>query len=263
MLDHPKGDDRLNDDRLNIDVFDEIKVETPANAVVNQIRNLIADGTLKPGTRLPSERELAERLRVGRGHIRKALSKLEFYGILKTVPHKGTIVAQIGVKAIEGLLSNILQLEKPDIRSLLETRAILETNAVALAAQRGTPEEMRELERCLEDFRQKAERRQPTLEEDHLFHLKLAAMTKNAALLSLISLLTPDIIAMNRKFKERDDAHFQRTIDEHDAILRAVVARDPASARAAMETHMRNSARRRLQDQASREGASQGEGRDR
>jgi GntR family transcriptional repressor for pyruvate dehydrogenase complex len=236
----------MSDNRLDIEVFDAINIESPSTVIVNQIRGLIADGTLKPGTRLPSERELSERFRVGRGHIRKALARLEFYGILKTVPHKGTIVARIGVKAIEGLLSNILQLEKPDIRSLLETRAILETSAAALAAERATAEELGELEACLDDFRQKAARRLPAMEEDHLFHLKLAAMSKNSALLSLISLITPDIIAMNRNFKERDEARFQRTIEEHDAIAGAVAARDPAAARAAMETHMAESARRRL-----------------
>jgi GntR family transcriptional repressor for pyruvate dehydrogenase complex len=236
----------MSDNRLDIEVFDAITIETPSTVIVNQIRALIADGTLKPGTRLPAERELSERFGVGRGHIRKALAKLEFYGILKTLPHKGTIVARIGVKAIEGLLANILQLEKPDIRSLLETRAILETSAAALAAERATAEELGELEACLDDFRQKAAHRLPAMEEDHLFHLKLAAMSKNSALLSLISLITPDIIAMNRNFKERDEARFQRTIVEHEAIARAVVARDPAAARAAMETHMSESARRRL-----------------
>jgi GntR family transcriptional repressor for pyruvate dehydrogenase complex len=236
----------MPDDRLDIEVFDAIKIETPSTVIVNQVRALIADGTLRPGTKLPSERELSERFGVGRGHIRKALAKLEFYGILKTVPHKGTIVARIGVKAIEGLLSNILQLEKPDVRSLLETRAILETSAAALAAERATAEDLRELETCLDDFRQKASRRLPTMEEDHLFHLKLAAVSKNSALLSFISLLTPDIIAMNRNFKERDEERFQRTIEEHEAIIRAVGARDPAAARAAMEAHMAESAKRRL-----------------
>jgi GntR family transcriptional repressor for pyruvate dehydrogenase complex len=236
----------MSDNRLDIEVFDAITIETPSTVIVNQIRALIADGTLKPGTRLPSERELSERFGVGRGYIRKALAKLEFYGILKTVPHKGTIVARIGVKAIEGLLSNILQLEKPDTRSLLETRAILETSAAALAAERATAEELGELEACLDDFRKKAARRLPAMEEDHLFHLKLAAISKNSALLSLISLITPDIIAMNRNFKERDEARFQRTIEEHEAIAKAVVARDPPAARAAMESHMSESARRRL-----------------
>ncbi len=244
---------RVTEDKLNIEVFDAIKVETPSNVIVDQIRRLIADGTLKPGTQLPSERELSERFRVGRGHIRKALAKLEFYGILKTVPHRGTIVARIGVKAIEGLLSNILQLEKPDIRSLLETRSILETSAAALAAERATDEEVKELEACLDEYRRKAEQRLPALEEDHLFHLKLASLSRNSALLSLISLITPDIIAMNLAFKERDEARFQRTIEEHEAIAKAVAARDPYGARSAMEAHMAESTRRRLPSDGSAE----------
>jgi GntR family transcriptional repressor for pyruvate dehydrogenase complex len=236
----------LEDARLAVENFEAITIEEPSTVIINQIRAFLADGTLRPGTRLPSERELAERFGVGRGHIRKALAKLEFYGILKTLPQKGTIVASIGVRAIEGLLANMLELSKPDVHSLLETRAILEIGSAALAAERGSVQEGIALEACLEEYRRKAAQGLPTLEEDHLFHLKLATMSKNSTLLSLISLITPDIIAMNRNFKERDGERFRMTIEEHEAIVRAVVARDPVAARAAMERHMAESARRRL-----------------
>jgi GntR family transcriptional repressor for pyruvate dehydrogenase complex len=232
--------------RLDVDKFQAVRVDDPANIIIDQIRRLIADGTLVPGVSLPSERELSERFGVGRGHIRKALAKLEFYGILKTIPNKETIVASIGVKAIEGLLTNILRIEKPDLVSLLETRSILEVNAAGLAAARAGKDDIVELERCFSDFREKAERGSPAIEEDHLFHLKIAQLSRNSVLLSLISLLTPDIIAMNKNFAERDKDRFQKTIREHEAILRAIAAGNSDLSRREMEAHMAMSAKRRM-----------------
>ena len=72
-----------------LDNFNKIKIESPVEIIIRQIRNLISSGQLKSGDRLPPERKLAEKLGVGRSHIRDAIRKLEFYGILKTLPQSG------------------------------------------------------------------------------------------------------------------------------------------------------------------------------
>jgi len=92
--------------------FQEIAVETPVDKIINQIRNLISSGQLNPGDRLPSERKLAEKLGVGRTYVRDAIAKLEFYGILKTLPRSGTVVEGIGITALEGLITDVLKLEE-------------------------------------------------------------------------------------------------------------------------------------------------------
>ena len=118
--------------------FQEISLAKPADKIIDQIRSLIRTGQLKPGDKLPPERKLVEQFGVGRGHVRDALKKLEFYGILKTLPQNGTVVAGMGVKALEGLISNVLDIEAPDFYSLVETRMMLELKAVELAAERRT-----------------------------------------------------------------------------------------------------------------------------
>ncbi|MEL6654200.1 MAG: GntR family transcriptional regulator, partial [Bacteroidota bacterium] len=80
--------------------FTEIKIESPIEKIIRQIRGLITSGQLNPGDKLPSERKLAEKLGVGRSHVREAIQKLEFYGILKTMPQNGTMVAGIGITAL-------------------------------------------------------------------------------------------------------------------------------------------------------------------
>ncbi|RPJ73447.1 MAG: FadR family transcriptional regulator, partial [Alphaproteobacteria bacterium] len=79
-----------------INNFKKIVVTRPVDIIIDQIRELIVSGELKPGDKLPSERKLSEAFNIGRTHVRDAISKLEFYGILKTLPQSGTIVAGIG-----------------------------------------------------------------------------------------------------------------------------------------------------------------------
>ena len=100
-----------------IENFREIKVETPHNKIIRQIRSLITSGQLRPGDRLPSERKLAEKFGLGRSVVRDAILKLEIYGIVKTHPQSGTVVAGIGLVALEGLITNVLELDQHDFNS--------------------------------------------------------------------------------------------------------------------------------------------------
>jgi GntR family transcriptional repressor for pyruvate dehydrogenase complex len=225
--------------------FQEIDYKKPTDLIIKQIKELISAGKLKPGDRLPSERVLTERFGVGRGYIREALRKLEFYGILKTLPQKGTIVASLGVKALEGLIANILHLESRDFESLMEVRLPLEVQAASLASQRATAHDLKELEQAHADFRQQVENGGSGLEEDHLFHLKIAETAQNSVLSSLIGLITPDIITQSRK--NQPDNRFRSTLQEHEAILAAISARDREKAAASMRAHMRMAHKRRFE----------------
>ena len=91
----------MANERQVIEHFREIDLKSPSDIIIQQIKGLISSGVLRPGDRLPAERALAERFRIGRWHIREAIKKLEFYGILKTLPQSGTIVTSLGAKALE------------------------------------------------------------------------------------------------------------------------------------------------------------------
>jgi GntR family transcriptional repressor for pyruvate dehydrogenase complex len=233
----------------DLDLFQEIAVEKPADLIIKQIRQLISSGRLKPGMRLPSERVLSERFGVGRGHIREAIKKLEFYGILKTEPQKGTIVASLGVKALEGLISNILATETRDFESLMEIRALLEVHAARLAAQRAGDQAIEEILLAYEVFRKQVEQGNSGLEEDHLFHLKIAEESKNTVLRSLIGLITPDIITMSREHQDRRRGWSRTTLKEHERILEGIRSRDPELAARAMSEHMEMAHKRRRNQQ--------------
>lgn len=221
-----------------INSFTSIEIKKPSDEIIGQIRSLISSGILRPGDKLPSERELAERLSVSRGHLREAIKKLEFYGILKTMPQSGTVVASLGVKALEGLIANVLDLDKKDFKALMETRVILEINAARLAAERATESDIHELADTHEEMRKAINQGSPNMEEDHLFHLKIAECSHNSILRSLIGLITPDIISLSSKQDTCRDGRSRDALEEHAAILGAIRERDQDKALEAMRHHM-------------------------
>ncbi len=216
--------------------FREINIETPVDKIIRQIRSLITSGQLKPGDRLPPERKLAEKLGVGRTNVRDAIKKLEFYGILKTMPQSGTIVAGLGIAALEGLISDVLKMENSDFRSLVETRVLLETQSARLAAERRTPEDIVNLQTALINHRKKVEGGEVAVEEDLIFHLKIAEASKNTVSRSLMMIITPDII---NNFITLDICSDNRNAsEEHQTILNHIIAQEPELAAQAMRAHL-------------------------
>lgn len=220
---------------------------SPELMVLNHLRGQIMSGQLKAGTKLPSERALCDTLGVSRGYVRKALAKLEHYGLIETLPQRGTIVAGLGSKAISGLIASIGSLDEAfDPVNLFEIRALLETFAARRAAERADQDDLTEILKWHSEFRAKTAEGLRALDEDHLFHLAIAKASANPVCLSLISYITPQIISLNAPFAESDPDRFRRTFDEHDAIVHRILERDAEGAAAAMQSHMDEAWRRRL-----------------
>lgn len=220
--------------------FQEIAVETPVDKIIGQIRSLISSGQLNPGDRLPSERKLAEKLGVGRTHVRDAIAKLEFYGILKTLPQSGTIVEGIGIAALEGLITDVLKLEESEFVDLVETRVLLETQAARTAALRRTTEDIINMKNALDAYEAKVRNGLPAVEEDLLFHLTIAEAGRNTVLKSLMLIITPDIVKNFTKLDVCKDGRFYRSLEEHKEILEYIVNQKPELAAKAMEEHLQD-----------------------
>ncbi|MEL6194587.1 MAG: FadR/GntR family transcriptional regulator [Bacteroidota bacterium] len=220
--------------------FSEIRIQSPIEIIMNQIKGLITSGQLKPGDKLPPERKLAEKLGVGRSHVREAIRKLEFYGILKTVPQSGTMVAGIGITALEGLITDVLKLENSDFASLVETRVILEKQTAYLAAERRTNEDIANIRKALDAYIEKVEDGKLAVEEDLMFHLAIAEASKNSVLKSLMLIITPDIINSFNKLDICKDGNIFKALEEHKLILEHIVNGKPRLSAAAMEEHLQD-----------------------
>jgi GntR family transcriptional repressor for pyruvate dehydrogenase complex len=207
------------------------------NTIISKIGDLINQKNLEPGDKLPSERMLSEKFGVTRSNIREAIQKLEFYGLLNSIPQSGTFVANIGVIAMNGMIEDILRLEDPDFKSLVETRILLELKTVRLAAIRRTEEDLEKLEEALVAYKKKVLDGGDAVQEDLLFHLAIAKASGNSTMNTFMLIITPEIITNFEKYHVCDKGLSQRGIKEHEEIFDAIKRQKPQLAKAKMKEH--------------------------
>ena len=140
---------------MNLELIVKSEYTDFQKEIIYKIKELINYKNLEPGDKLPSERMMSEKFGVTRSNIREAIQKLEFYGLLKSIPQSGTFVANIGVIAMNGMIDDILQLKEPDFKSLVETRILLELKSVRLAALRRTDKELKNIKKALDAYSKK------------------------------------------------------------------------------------------------------------
>ncbi|MDR0711269.1 MAG: FadR family transcriptional regulator [Prevotellaceae bacterium] len=222
-----------------LDNLQEVVVEKPTDLIIRQIKNLIASGHLAPGDKLPSERKLSERFGVGRTYVRDAIKKLEFYGILRTLPQSGSVVAGLEISAIEGLISDVLKLENPTFYALAEARLILERSAAQLCAQRRTDDDIANIESALMLYEDKFYNtmRQNLVEEDFMFHRSIAEGSKNSVLKSLLLIITPDLMNTYQRYNVCSTKE-QHTLDEHHALLECIKNKDSEKIAQVIDVHL-------------------------
>ena len=212
-------------------------LESKEKMIISEIKTLINVKNLEPGEKLPSERLLAERIGVTRGSIRNAIQKLEFYGLLKSMPQSGTFISNLGRAALNGMIDQIINIPEPDFKSLVETRIFLEIKSVRFAAQRHTSKDLEHIEQALENYRSKTLACEESVEEDLLFHLAIAQASHNPSLNQLMLSITPQIITDFEKYHVCKSDMALNAIKEHEAIVDAIRTKDPDQAELMMKEH--------------------------
>ncbi len=218
--------------------FQAVRKTRLSEEINEQVRDLIASGRLRPGDRLPAERELARTLRVGRSAVREAIRAMESLGIVEVRAGEGTFVAALpGSPARDPITATLFQTWSTQ-RKLFEVRRVLEPGLAALAARRATAEQIQKLRTVLDA--QEAEIRSGAagMKEDTAFHFLIAEATGNEVLLRIVD----NLMNLLRKTRETSLQHAERparSLKQHRAILRAIEARDPAAAERRMRDHIR------------------------
>jgi GntR family transcriptional repressor for pyruvate dehydrogenase complex len=211
------------------------------DGIVAQIKELILQGSLRPGDRLPSERQLAQAWRVGRPTVREAIQQLEGLGFIEVRPARGSFVRSLTPRAIDEPLRRAAEEEGPIVAQILDLRMALEGWVAAEAARLATPSDIRRIARLADDLHAAAERGQPLSGLDTTFHRAIAEASKNTVILHMMDSLR-SLGATVRTFKAR--VGFRQTrgrsfTDCHREIARAIAAHDPERARRAMVAHLR------------------------
>ena len=224
---------------MKLEILTKPENYTIQKKIISNIRYLINLKNLEPGDKLPSERMLSEKFEVSRSNVREAIQKLEFYGLLNSIPQSGTFVANIGVIAMNGMIEDILRLEDPDFKSLVETRILLELKTARLAALRRTDKDLVELKVALEAYKEKVLNGEDAVQEDLLFHLAIAKASGNSTMNNFMLIIIPEIITNFEKYHVCDKGLAHEGIKEHQAIYKAIEKGDPKLAKQKMKDHFK------------------------
>lgn len=214
----------------------KLQTGSQMETVVKYIKEQLYSGILKPGERLPAERKLAEQLGVGRAHVRAAFQKLEFYGIVRTYPQSGTVVAEEKMQVLDRLITDALQIEQYDFKSLVYVRELLEGEAVRLCARNRTEEDLVQIEEALKECEDKfyTEER---VSKDFAYHQALARGAHNSVLASLLLIITPDVLRFYHQYRVCTVPQ-ERVAFEHREMLRLVREQDEEGAVAMTHLHL-------------------------
>jgi GntR family transcriptional regulator, transcriptional repressor for pyruvate dehydrogenase complex len=218
------------------------KVEIPdthrAMQVVNHIRALIVNGTLKPGDKIPPERELARSLNLSRASLRTGLGYLAAIGVMKVRHGVGTFVADGPAEFGRASLSLMGALHGFQPWQLFEARLIIESNLAALAAERGKIEHHTALAEEVAEIFASVDSPSDYLIHDVIFHRIVSQASGNPILAALMETITSSMYDKRRKTVERA-IDLRESAQMHRKIYHAIRERKPREARALMEQHLR------------------------
>jgi len=224
--------------------FTPVKTRRLYEDIVEQIKQFINEGKLKPGDQLPAERELAERLQVSRVSVREAIKTLEMLGFVDIRPGDGTFIRDTNTDDIIRPLAMFLAVERHSLLDMFELRRIFETSAAGLAAERADAAELSQLGLHLEHMKQGVDLQDSEMGEefDTAFHYAVAEATHNSLLTRLFRTVSEEFAKANSTARRQlflgSADNVQKIVDQHVRIYEAIVNRDAKAASEAMLDHL-------------------------
>lgn len=223
-------------------MFTEVKQTSKLlpELISEEIEKMVVRQEFKPGDRLPSENELAQRLGVGRSTVREAIKALVSRNILEVHRGSGTFVCEQ-----TGLVQDPLGLRfQPDKKrlglDLCEVRLMIEPEIAALAAQKATEEEILQMQELCEAIEEKVRRNENYGQLDQQLHTLWAECSRNSIMPNLVPIFNqaiPLFIDITRRTLQI------QSLQTHQAVVAAIRARDPEAARRAMHAHLEDNRR--------------------
>jgi GntR family transcriptional repressor for pyruvate dehydrogenase complex len=227
--------------------------------VVSHVRDLIERRALKPGDRLPAERDLAIQIGVSRPTIRAGLRTLAAMGVVRSRHGSGTYIPEGPPAFNTDALSFLAALHGFTREEMYEARRILEVGAAGLAAERSTSEQVATLAEEVASLFASMQDPQVFLVHDINFHRVVAAASGNPIVASLVEMVSALYYERRRETAVRASERDLRDAAEmHRRIYQAIRARDPDTARRAMHDHLMQASRHQAQEPASDSGGRPG-----
>lgn len=220
--------------RANVDVVRKTKLY---EKIAQQIQGLIRDGVLRPGDKLPPERELADMFQVSRGSLRDAIRALELTGLVEPRQGERTVVRAPSTDSLINPLAAMLLLERELAGELLEFRGMIEPTLARRAANYASTEDINDLRDILSRQKEKVDRGELAIEEDSEFHYAIARIAKNSVVLKVLDAFM-DLLRESRKQSLQVQGRLQKSLAGHQQILQAIEEHDATTAGTAMRRHI-------------------------
>ena len=215
----------------------QIRRERLADQIADKIIQMIRNGDLKPGDKLPPEPELMKKFGVGRSSIREAIGALSLIGLITVRPGQGTHVTVPSEKNQIKPIGLMLGIGRDKLRELVEVRVELEKIIARMAAERATEEEIEEIKHHHKKLKVAPKSRLKKIQADMAFHTAIAKASHNSVLVRFLSeLRLPMRHWMEQKAKF--DWGYDKVYEQHDVILSAIQAHDGKKAQATMQAHL-------------------------
>jgi GntR family transcriptional repressor for pyruvate dehydrogenase complex len=216
--------------------FEVVRKNKVYEEVAQQIERLILK-KLRPGDKLPSERELAETLKVSRSSIRDAIRGLELRGLVEPRQGAGTIVRETSAEPLVNPFANALKRRQEMVSELLDFRKMLEPTLAARAATHASADEISEMEEILQRQDAKQSQGEPAVAEDAEFHYSVALASGNSVVLKVLDIIM-DLLRDTRERSLQVEGRPQKSLAGHRRILAAIKRHDAEGAKSAMRRHI-------------------------
>ena len=217
-------------------MFKAIRHTKVSDEIVNQVKNQISEGILKPGDRLPPERELVKEFGVSRPSLREALNTLVAMGFLE-IKGKRTFIKSLASESVQNPLSLLIKADTQKIFDLIEVRKAIEVWGAFLAAQRATEEDIKQLEHITEEMKKAFEEGRSWEKQDADFHLGIAQATHNTIQTHMMSTIY-DLLRESVGTVFKDRSKVKKLLDHHYRIFSAIKNHSPDKARERTLEHL-------------------------
>lgn len=219
--------------------FGPFEKDILSEKIAAKLLSLIRERELRPGDKLPPERELATKMRVSRPSLREALRALSLMKVVEIRHGDGTYISSLSPQTLVEHLDFVFTLNDSTFLELFETRKIIEVGIVALAAQLITDEEIETLEVCVTRSSEASHDPSTLLQLDLEIHQCIAQASHNQILIRFMQVINRLGLASRQRTVQLPGVP-ERSISDHQRIVAALKARDPEAARQAMLNHLAN-----------------------
>lgn len=217
-----------------------IKPKRISDQVFDQIRELIYRGTLQPGEKLMTERELSEAMGVSRTTVRDAIQRLSAMGLIVQKQGRGTYIKEIEGRP-ENPFAQAMETQNASIQDLLEVRMALECNATAMAARRADEADIQAMDQSIEEMRMEVDSGRLGTQADTGFHMAIAYAAKNPLHILIMRNFYDYLfhnIRENLSCLYQNPGNIKEILNQHRDILDSIKTRDPKKAFLAMQRHI-------------------------